>query len=62
MNASTLPNSNLHLLSINELFALHAKIVSLLERRFGTERLQRQHLTEHRSSNSLDGLSTVEGG
>jgi hypothetical protein len=49
MNAITLPNSNdLHLLSIDELSDLQAQVVSLLERRFGTEMLQRQHLTDHK--------------
>jgi len=49
MSAFTLPNSNdLHLLSIDELYDLHAKVVCLLERRFGTEMLRRQHLTEHK--------------
>jgi hypothetical protein len=57
MNAITLPNSNdLDLLSIDELFDLHAKVASLLERRFGTEMLQRQHLTEHkRNAATLEG-------
>jgi hypothetical protein len=63
MNAFTLPNSNdLDLLSIDELFDLHAKVVSLLEGGLETEVPQRQHLTEHRYNIGLDSPSTVEGG
>ena len=63
MNAFTLPNSSdLDLLSIDELFDLHAKVVSLLKGGLETEGPQRQHLAEHRSSTGLDGFSIVEGG